>query len=229
MIGVSHISLGISEDFYIVLEGAIPQIWIFVVKPIAAVGNWAGLWGPSPDWSVWLYGIIFIIIGVAASVRFSYQIKVLSVIFFSVNLGLYWMLFLWSEWGPLGEFIVGSIGYTLLIGTAIAVFISASPSSGKPSVSQSERSSQHAVQTDEMAENHPSVGETSTGEASRSATEMQSANKPNPRVSADMSTTPNEPADNDGPDGSQQTNEKQSKEESVSDDENEEDDEPNLF
>lgn len=122
-LGVFQILLGQVGGLYTMFAEFVPQIWIFETKPLIWVVIQAGLLETYPLWSVWLYGIVFIAIGVVAFVRFSHLARLLSVAFFAANLSLFWLLYLWNNWGGLGEFIVGAVGYSLLMTVGIVVFL----------------------------------------------------------------------------------------------------------
>lgn len=204
-LGILHILMGLFDNIYFSLSETVPQIWIFTIKPLVAVGEWAGLWGFNPTWSVWLYGMVFIAIGVASFVQFSHQIKLLSVAFFAANLGLYWLLYLWRGWGTVGEFILGDIGYTLLMGIGIALFFTASSAPEQPHMSRSGGSPRLAAAAGGTSESHPPTSDTSTEDASKSVA-AQPSNESNRQMREDANATRNEQTNTHGPHRSRQTN-----------------------
>jgi len=205
-LGVFQILLGQFDNIYASVSEAVPQIWIFTIKPLVVVGQWAGLWGFNPTWSVWLYGMVLIGIGVAAFVQFSRNVKLLSVAFFVANLSLYWLLYLWSGWGTVGEYILGDIGYTLLMGIGIALFFVASPEPRQPNRSRSEGSPRLATAAGGTSESYPSASDTSTEDPGESAIASQASNESNREIGADANATQTEQTDTHGSHSSQQAN-----------------------
>jgi hypothetical protein len=123
-LGVLQVLFDQFNSLYDLFRGlGFEQIWIVTLKPWIGFGDWVGLWGTYPGWGAWLYGAAFVGIGVASYWRDTRAVELAGAVFFGTNLVLNFLLYLWSEWGTLGEFLVGDVLYTLLMGVGIALFV----------------------------------------------------------------------------------------------------------
>jgi hypothetical protein len=124
VLGLVHV---LFTQFDTPLEGfllsSFRQVWVVTLKPVVGFGDWVGLWGTAPTWGAWLYAGVLVGLGVAGYWSDGDAVDLSGIAFFGVNLALYWVLYLWNEWGRLGDFLVGDVLYTLLMGIGIAFFV----------------------------------------------------------------------------------------------------------
>jgi hypothetical protein len=110
---------------------AFEQAWVFRITPITDVLVWLWL-QPSPQYFTlvgWGYGAVLAGLGTVSYLRLSTTLRRGASAFFGANLVLFWVLVLfWEQYGGVGEFLAGTLLYTLLMFVGLGLFAAAEPS-----------------------------------------------------------------------------------------------------
>lgn len=175
VLGTFHFAAEYTPGLTRSLIGVFRQTWVLTIRPVTDLGVWFGIWRWTQleaTASAWLYGLVLVGLGVAAYREFSPAARRAGRAFFAANLLAYWLMTLfWDQYGVLGEFLFGTVVYTVLMGGGIWLFhtagVSVASGDGAPAGATDERSTSGATSSDAAADEDDAAGdETGSWEAS---------------------------------------------------------------